>query len=140
MQELQRQNESQAIKSLAVAFIYGFVGIAILALAIDLMQEEILIKFSKVRSFFSEKSKVDKSQILNQQQIKNSTNNQIAHQNETKKEVVSLNTTDINTNINTKHSVLSNKHKATNLNMRHSSRIVGKNKMPPIDDKNCTDC
>ena len=54
-----------AAVSLIITFIYAFFGIAILAFCIDLIQEEILIKFSKSNQIFSSKLKVNRNVVLN---------------------------------------------------------------------------
>lgn len=65
-------DDSKSILSLLITFLYAFFGIAILAFCIDLIQEEILIKFTSTRNLFASKVKVSRNVILNQKH-----NNQI---------------------------------------------------------------
>ena len=61
-------DDSKSIVSLLITFLYAFFGIAILAFCIDLIQEEILIKFTSTRNLFASKVKVSRNVILNQKQ------------------------------------------------------------------------
>jgi len=107
-------NDSKIIISLLITFLYAFFGISILAFCIDLIQEEILIKFASTRNLFANKVKVSRNVILNQKQNNN---------------ILKLENTygdDIGTNKNEFSSALA-----------YPRVVNNKSKMTPVNDIDC---
>jgi hypothetical protein len=109
--------------SLLITFIYAFFGIAILAFCIDLIQEEILLKFASTRNLFANKVKVSRNVILNQKE-KN-----VMIQNQQEYEIVTDSKTDIRLS---NYDAISSPSPSTPYSRRE--RVASNSKMPPVNE------
>ena len=71
---LKNGNKSIASRNLLIAGIYLFFGIAILAMCFDLLQEELIIKFSNMKQLFATNIKRRRNIILNRQEMSDGNN------------------------------------------------------------------
>lgn len=71
---LKNGNKSIASRNLLIAGIYLFFGIAILAMCFDLLQEELIIKFSNMKQLFATNIKRRRNIILNRQETSDGNN------------------------------------------------------------------
>jgi len=111
---------------LLITFIYAFFGIAILAFCIDLIQEEILLKFASTRNLFANKVKVSRNVILNQKE-KNVMIQNIENQEED--EIV----TDSKANIRpSNNDAFSSPSPSTPYSRKE--RVTSNSKMPPVNE------
>ena len=119
-------DDSKSIVSLLITFIYAFFGIAILAFCIDLIQEEILLKFASTRNLFANKVKVSRNVILNQKE-KNVMIQNIENQEED--EIV----TDSKANIRpSNNDAFSSPSPSTPYSRKE--RLTSNSKMPPVNE------
>ena len=77
---LKNGDKSTASRNLLIAGIYLFFGIAILAMCFDLLQEELIIKFSNMKQLFATNIKKRRNIILNRQELSETSQKSVVYE------------------------------------------------------------